>query len=465
MNDASAAPHPGPRLKFLDTTLYAIVATIGIRWIPVAAAIGPASLPLWILAFFVLYIPLAVATAELTSRFRGGGSLYTWVRDTFGPLPGFVCGWFYWVSLLPYFAGIIYFLSGLVLSAIGADTHNSALYLGLSLVIVGIATAVQFMGLGIGKWLTNLGAAGSWLVFGLIILAAATLVWRGVSATDFLTSSWKVPLNFDTAILWGTIVFALSGTESVAFLRNDIQGGIPAIVRVLAALGIAMILIYIVGTAAMLVILPKAQLTRLSGLPDALHAAFARVGYPALAAIAIGFFAVSQLGGLTAWFGIGARLPVEAGLDSFLPPVFARRNPRTGAPGPAILLLGGLTAVMVILSQAGEGAAAAYDFLVAMSVLTATIPYVLVFAAYLARDRWPVTPEAWLPPGGARTGIILGVIRMISTLVAIACTMVPSGSDLHPLATFFKIVLSTLAMLAVGLLFYWSRTRGRLATG
>ena len=44
---------------------------------------------------------------------------------------------------------------------------------------------------------------------------------------------------------------------------------------------------------------------------------------------------------------------------------------------------------MVILSQAGEGAAAAYDFLVAMSVLTATIPYVLVFAAYLARDRFP----------------------------------------------------------------------------
>ena len=204
-------------------------------------------------------------------------------------------------------------------------------------------------------------------------------------------------------------------------------------------------------------------MTRLSGLPDALHAAFSRAGFPALAGLAIGLFAISQLGGLTAWFGIGARLPVEAGLDSFLPPLFARRNPKTGAPGPAILLQGGLTIVMVILSQAGEGAAAAYDFLIAMSVLTSTIPYVLVFAAYLSRKRWPESVEAWLPPGGVRTGLIAGCIGMIATLVAIACTLVPSSTDLHPLASFFKIVISTLIMLIIGMCLYWSGARKRLA--
>src|ERR1700722_1776132 len=318
MTDAIAVPG----LKFLDTTLYAIVATIGIRWLPVAAAVGPAALPLWVLAFFTFYIPLAVATAELTSRFHGGGSLYGWVGGTFGPLAGFVCGWFYWVGLLPYFAGIIYFLSGLVLSAVGANTHNAMLYLSVSLAIACMATGVQFFGLRFGKWLTNLGGTGSWAIFFLVIAAAALLVGRGASATHFLGSSWIPPFGFDTAILWGTIVFALSGSESVAFLRNDIEGGIRTVVRVLVALGIAMILIYMAGTAAMLVILPKADLTRLSGLPDALHAAFSRAGFPALAGLAIGLFAISQLGGLTAWFGIAVRLPVEAGIDSFLPPLF-----------------------------------------------------------------------------------------------------------------------------------------------
>ena len=164
-NITAVLPAAPPKLKFLDVTFYAIVATIGIRWLPVAAALGPASLPLWLLALFTFYVPLSVATVELTARFSGGGSLYGWARGGFGPLAGFVCGWFYWLSLLPYFAGIIYFLSGMVLSATGVDTHNTALYLSTSVLIVCLATGLQLLGLRFAKWLPNIGASGSWLIF------------------------------------------------------------------------------------------------------------------------------------------------------------------------------------------------------------------------------------------------------------------------------------------------------------
>jgi len=447
-------PAAPPKLKFLDVTFYAIVATIGIRWLPVAAALGPASLPLWLLALVTFYVPLSVATVELTARFPGSGSLYGWARGGFGPLAGFVCGWFYWVSLLPYFAGIIYFMSGLILSAAGADTHNTLLYLATSVGLACAATALQLLGLRFAKWLPNFGAGGSWLIFFLIVFAAGVLLWRGAGATNFAVASYLPRFNFDTAILWGTMVFALGGSETVAFLRADIHGGMRTIRQVLTALGIAMVTIYMVGTAAMLVILPQADLTRLSGLPDALHAAFSHVGYPSLAMLAITGLALSQFGGLSAWFGIGARLPVEAGIDSFLPPVFAARHAKTGAPVAAILLQGGFTLVMVVLSQAGEGAATAYDFLVSMSVLTSTIPYVFVFAVYLSHKRWPEAVLAWRPPGGAPTSFVLGIVGMAATLIAIACTLVPNGSDSHPLFTFLKIVISTLVMLGVGLVLY-----------
>ena len=203
----------GPkRLGLIDATLFASVAMLGIRWLPVAGASGASALPLWALAFVVFYLPLSAATAEMTSRFPGEGGLYVWVRDTYGPLAGFLCGWFYWISLMPYFAGTVYFLAVLVLGIFGVR-HDTTLYLLVSIAITAGATGVQLLGLRTGKWLTNSGAAGSWAVFALLAVAAIILAGRGDIATDFATASYVPKANFDTAILWGTIIFAMCGSE------------------------------------------------------------------------------------------------------------------------------------------------------------------------------------------------------------------------------------------------------------
>lgn len=447
---------PLPHLRFLDTVLYTIVMTVGLRWLPVAAAVGPASLPLWVLAFVTFFIPLAVATTELTAQYPGEGGIYTWVVDSYGPLAGFVCSWFYWVSLLPYFAGIVYFISGVILTAFGVAGKDATLYLSLSITLACFVTVFQFAGLRGNKWLTNFGAAGSWVIFFALIALAVVLLVRGETAGNFHNASWLPKANFSSAILWGTVIFAFCGVESVAFLRDEIKGGVRTIARVLAAVGLSQTLIYGVGTAAMLLLLPTAALTRLTGLPDAVRAAFDHAGYGAFAVVAIGLLGLSQLGGFTAWFGIGTRLTFAAASDGSLPKIFARRHPVTGAPGPAIILLGTLTLLMVFISQAGAGAAAAYDFLVSMSVLTVVIPYVFMFAAYLKRVPVARAPGVWVAPGGAGLRRLIGYVGLVSTLIAIACTLVPDSGDAHPLTTFLKIVLSALAAAAVGLFFYWA---------
>jgi hypothetical protein len=106
---------------------------------------------------------------------------------------------------------------------------------------------------------------------------------------------------------------------------------------------------------------------------------------------------------------------------------------------------------MVALGAAGASTAAAYDFLVSMSVLTNTICYVFVFAAYLKVKR------------GTPWALVIGVVGEITTITAIVCTMVPSASDPHPMETFLKIAISTAAMVAVGLFLYWLGTRRRAA--
>jgi amino acid transporter len=249
-------------------------------------------------------------------------------------------------------------------------------------------------------------------------------------------------------------------------LRNEIEGGMRTVVRVLAIVGAGSIFIYIAGTSSFLVILPQSELTRLGGFSDALLTGLDHVGLGQYAPLVIGLFALSMLGSFVAWFGVGARLPFAAGIDAFLPAIFARRNPKTGAPVPAILLQAGLMIAIVILSQAGSSVAGAYDFLVAMAVLGSTIPYLFTFWVHIKTADMPPVPGAWAPPGGRRTTQLLGWLGMASSLVAIACTMVPSSSDPHPLAAFLKIVIAAAVMIGVGLLFYWLAARRRaIGTG
>jgi amino acid transporter len=456
--------NPGaPKLRFLDTALYMLAVGLGIRWIAVAAAVGPGSLLLWLLALFVFFIPLAVAVAELTGRYEAEGGIYAWARDGIGPLAGFVCGWLYWIALMPYFSGILYFLSGLIIATIGADPKDTLLYISISVAISLLVTAIQVAGLRYGKWPPNIGIVGGWVVVFIIVAIGITLVLEGRSATDFAHSPYAVPMNFDTAILWGTIVFAYSGVEAAGMLRNEIQGGMRTIVRALAIVGIGSLFVYVAGTLAFLVILPQSQLSRLAGFPDALRIGLDHVGLGRFAPVVIGLFALSMLGGFVAWFGVAARLPFAAGIDAFLPAIFAKRNPKTGAPVPAILLQAALMIGIAILSQAGSSVAGAYDFLVAMAVLGSTLPYLFMFWVHIKTADMPPVPGAWTPPGGRRTTLILGWLGMASSAVAIACTMVPSSSDPHPMAAFLKIVVATVVMIGTGLVLYWLARRRKVA--
>ena len=446
------------RLRFVDAALYALVIGTGMRWIAVAAAVGPSSLLLWAIALLTFYIPLAAATAELTGRFKGEGGIYAWARDGLSPMAGFLCGWFYWISLMPFFAGALVFLSGLILSATGLNPKDSASVLGISTALTVGVTVLQLAGLKYGKWLPNVGAAGMWLVFGVVIAMAVVLGLCGQGATDFASASYLPRWRFGTAILWGTIMFAYSGVEAMAFLRNEIEGGLRSIVRVLILVGIGSLVIYVGGTVALLAVLPARALTRLLGFPDALLLGLAHVGLTHLAAPVIALFALSMLGSFVGWFGVGAQLPFAAGLDSFLPQAFGWRHPRTGAPVAAILLQGGATLAIVMLSQLNSTVASAYDILVAMSIVTVAIPYLFMFATQFVCARTAPPADGWMPWGGARVSRALALLGGLSTLIAIVCSVLPNTGDPHPLQSVLKIVLSSLGAFLVGLLFYvWAR--------
>ena len=324
---------------------------LSIRWISVAAASGPASLPLWVVAVVVFSVPLTLATAELTGRFSGEGGVYAWTGETFGPFWGFLCGWLYWASNLPFFSGLLVFMLNLAALAMGPAGKplltQPWLFTGVAVAVSVAVGALHYAGLGTGKWLSNIGGASNFVLLALLALTAVGNGMRHGSATDFVHASYAPPFDANGAILWSTMVFGVAGCEALGFLRNEVRGGMRTILAVLACVALVQVAFYVAGTSSLLVILTPQTATRLSGLPDALILGLGNLGLSGVAPLVLAGAFLASLGSYSAWFGVAARLPFAAGIDAFLPRSFGRRDPRTGAPVVSIAAQTAVVAVIV----------------------------------------------------------------------------------------------------------------------
>jgi glutamate:GABA antiporter len=448
------AAEPARSLRFFDLVFYTLAMTLAIRWIPVAAAAGPGSLILWVLALVGFMAPLCLGAAELTTRFEGEGGLYAWSRRTFGPFWGYLCGWLYWTCNLPFFSGLLFFIVNVLATAIGGP-WGAALKtpIGAGLASAVLATAIglaHLRGLGTGKWLSNFGAAAACALFAILILSGGWLALTGRSATDFAHARYALPANADTAILWATVVFAYGGPEALAFLRNDVAGGVRQILQVLLIVGVALVFAFSLATLGMLSILSSGEISRLSGLPDTLTLSLTRLGLGALAPMVLFGLAAALLGSYSAWFGVAARLPFAAGADRLLPETFARRDPRTGAPRTAILVQIIAVIVLVLVSQAGANLKAAYDFLVSMTLLSYILPFVFLFAVLIRVQDHRPPDDAWTMPGGPRVARIVGVAGMVCTVSALVCTLAPSPDAADKVAAVVKVIFASVVLIGAG---------------
>ena len=454
----------GPRtLGFGDLLLYGAALNFSIRWLATAAAAGPASLPIWLLAGIGFLAPLSIASAELAGRYPGEGGVYAWSRATLGPFWGFVCGWLYWACNLPFFSGLIFFIVTVAATALGPEAQaaikNDGVVLAAATVIALVPPGLHLLGLGAGKWLPAFGAAATLALLAALLGVGGFLGWRDGPATDFATASYLPPLDANGAILWGTMVFAFGGAEAVTLLHNETRGGMRTVMRALVVCGALLVCGYIAGTLALLSIFQPGDATRLDGVPEAIRIGFEKAGLGAFASPALLLLALAMLGAYAAWFGVAARLPLAVGVDKLLPPAFGRRDPRTGAPVAALLVQTGIVLVLVVLSRAGETLSGAYDFLVAMGTLSYTAPFLFLFLAYIVALRSPAPAGVWTAPGGRLGAALVGYGGAFVSLSAIACSLVPSPDASDPVGATVKLVVASVVMAGSGVALYLMASR------
>src|SRR5580765_7409280 len=451
-------------MGFWDVLLFNIAAVLGPRWIAAAAHNGTPSISLWVLAAVFFFLPTALIIIELSTRYPAEGGLYVWSKEAFGDFHGFVAGWAYWIYTFFYFPGLL--TASVAMSVyIGgpkyawlAGSPKYLLWASLGLLV----TAVLFniVGLDIGKWLQNAGGVSTYVPLVMLVGIGTYLALHRGSATHF---SWKSTLpvwNWDTVNFWSNIAFAFTGMELVCAMSEEIRDPCKTLPRAVYASTGLIAVIYVLGTMALLWLLPADQVDPRNGVFGGISIGSAALGIAWFGMLAALLVTVGNAGGVGATVAGVARVPFVAGIDHYLPAFFGKIHPKWKTPYISILIQAVISAAILVLSQINATVIGAYQFLVSMSVILYFIPFLYMYGAGIKLAHRPdrADGQAVLVPGGKIGMWIAGSLAFLITLGSMVLAAIPPGGE-NKVIFEAKLVGCTVAFVGTGLILYWRGAR------
>jgi amino acid transporter len=458
-------------MGFWDVLLFNIATVLGPRWIAAAGHNGTSSISLWLIAALFFFIPGAFVINELSSRFPEEGGLYVWAREAFGPFHGFVAGWTYWIYTVFYFPGLLLASASMSAYIIGGRgvslAQDRTFLLVVSMALLLVALILNLIGLNIGKWLQNAGGVGTYVPLLMLVGIAALVALRHGSATQFTLHNMLPAWNWDTVNFWSQIAFAFTGLELVSCMSEEVRDPCRTLPRAVFGAGALIALMYIVGTFAILALVPAADLDPKSGVFHAITVGSIALKVGFLGILAAILVTMGNAGGVGSTVAGIARVPFVVGIDRYLPRAFGKIHPRWKTPYISMLVQAILSGLVLLLSQINETTRGAYQVVIDLAIILYFIPFLYMFAAVIKLAYRPgrlQDPRAILVPGRLPGVWIAGSLGFVVVLLGIVVSAVPPGDTANQLVFVLKVIGVTAASIAVGLVLYWRGARSRQAS-
>jgi len=280
---ASAArqPHLKRVLGRRDLVLLFVVAVFNLNVLPSIAANGGVTIWLWVISLILFFWPQGIAVIELAHRYPGEGGVYLWAKEVFGDFHGFLSGWCYWTNNMMYVPTVMLYFVGVSVFVLGAGhealADNRTFALIASVVLLTLLVVLNVMGLGVGKWINNLGGIGTFiaafLLMGLGVIVCAKF------GTNIHRADFQIPPNPRFVLnSFGVICFGLVGLELASIMGDEIENPQKTLPGAVAWGGVLSGFLYIGATLTLLVAVDKNSISVLQGIVQAVSHMAARVG-------------------------------------------------------------------------------------------------------------------------------------------------------------------------------------------
>ena len=409
-----------------DLVALFVVAVFNLNVVPSIAANGGVTVWLWLISLLLFFWPQGIAVIELAHRFPGEGGVYLWAKEVFGDFHGFLSGWCYWTNNMMYVPTVMLYFVGVSVFVLGPSHQslgdNKYFTVTASLVLLALLAALNIRGLGVGKWINNLGGIGT-------MIAALTLIGLGLTiwirfGTTVTAADFRIPANPRFVLnSFGVICFGLVGLELASIMGDEIQDPERTLPGAVAWGGILSGLLYISATLTLLIAVSKSDISVLQGIVQAVSHMAERIGLGWIVAPFALMLSLSIAGIGSAWLAGSARIPFVAGLDAYLPAWLGKLHPRFATPYPALIVHASISMLLVVMNSIGAGVQETFQKLLSLAVVLQLVPFLYMFAALLK-----LAVDTSAPRGHYSKSVLIaaGASGFLTTTLGIALAFFPA---------------------------------------
>jgi putative glutamate/gamma-aminobutyrate antiporter len=434
-----------------------------LRNLPLVAEYGLSALIFFgIVALFFL-IPCALVSAELATGWPKSGGVYIWIREALGDRWGFFAIWMQWVHNVAWYPVIMSFIAATLAFVFSPALAQNKVYI-LSVILSGYwgMTLLNYLGIKTSGWFSTIGVIVGTIIPGILIIGLG-IIWITSGHPVQTPLTWQAVLPDFTQI--GNLVFlsglflAFAGLEVSAAYAGNVQQPQKNYPRAILLAAILVFTIFMLGALAIAVVIPKSQISLVSGLMEAFHVflSFYHLEWflPILGVLLI----IGAIAEVNSWIIGPVKGLHETSVHGNLPPFFQNLNDH-GTPTHLLFFQAVIVSITACVFLFMPTVSSAFWILTALSAQSYLIMYILMFiAAIKLKYSKPHVPRPYKVPFKYKGMWLFCSMGVLSSVFAIALAFVPpSQLDTGSLLFYdlFLIVGLTI-MCAVPLIIYACR--------
>ncbi|MEM9721964.1 MAG: amino acid permease [Bacteroidota bacterium] len=303
------------------------------------------------------------------------GGPYAYTQHSLGEFPGFWVAWGYWISIWSTNAAIAVALVGYVSVFYPPIAERPEWSISTGLVCVWFLTWVNTRPIRVVGRVQLIST----------LLKILPILAIGIWGIFYIDPHHFTPFNRSdnshfSAILTTTMLtlFAFLGMESATVPSASVKNPARTIPRATLIGTLLATFVYILGSTAVMGILPPEKLAQ-SRAPFADAAALFWGNTFATYLVALGGI-IATFGALNGWILIQGQIPMVAAQDQLFPQIFSKKN-KHGAPAWGIFLSSILVSLLMSLNYS-KSLVGAFTFMMTLSTLSVITPYVFSTASF-----------------------------------------------------------------------------------